>query len=47
MDTKKLCELLTQDEDIKDIPITYILRVAYSVLAIINEGECFYETTLD
>lgn len=44
MDTKKLYRALLDDNDIKDIPIIFVIRVAYAVLKIINEGNCFYET---
>ena len=41
MDMKKLCELITAREDLKDIPITHIFRVAYAVFEVM--GDCFYE----
>lgn len=44
MNTEKLyCELL-DDKEIKDIPVIFIIRVACSVLKIIDEGKCFNET---
>ena len=43
MDMKKLCEFITQREDLRDIPITYIFRVAYAIFDVINSGECFYK----
>lgn len=43
MDMKKLCDILIQREDIKDIPIIYIFRVACAVFDVINAGECFYK----
>ena len=42
MDILKLCDRLFDDEDLNDIPLEYIFRVAYAVLVIIAEGECFY-----
>ena len=42
MDVLKLCDKLFEDEELVDIPIDYIFRVAYAVLIIIAEGECFY-----
>lgn len=43
MDTKKLSELILKCDDIKDIPAIYIIRVAISVIEIINSGECMKE----
>ena len=43
MDVVKLCDKLFDDEELQDIPIEYIFRVAYAVLVIIAEGECFYK----
>ena len=42
MDILKLCDRLFEDEDLQDIPLEYIFRVAYAVLVLIAEGECFY-----
>ena len=42
MDIVELCDKLFDDEDLRDIPLEYIFRVAYAVLVIIAEGECFY-----
>lgn len=44
MDMQKFSKLLLNCEDLKDIPAIYVLRVAISVLEIINKGECFKET---
>ena len=44
MDIKKLSDLIVNREELKDIPATVILRVAVSVIEIINSGECFKET---
>ena len=43
MNMEKFLDKLIQDETLEDIPVTYLLRVAFSVFAIINSGECFYE----
>lgn len=43
MDMKKFCDELMKDEDLKDIPITYVLRVVFSVFKLINSGECSYK----
>ena len=43
MDMDKFYKLITSDEDLKDIPLIYIMRVAIAVFEIINSGECFYE----
>lgn len=45
MDMKKLCDLLTSNEDLRDIPITYVFRVACAVFELINEGDCFKDKT--
>ena len=42
MDIVKLCDKLFEDDDLKDIPMEFIFRVAYAVLVIIAEGDCFY-----
>ena len=43
MDIVKLCDKLFDDEELKDIPVEHIFRVAYAVLILISEGECFYK----
>jgi len=43
MDTDKLSELIVNREELKDIPATVILRVAVSLIEIINSGECMKE----
>ena len=43
MDMNKFYKLITSDEDLQDIPLIYIMRVAIAVFEIINSGECFYE----
>lgn len=43
MDVLELCDKLFDNEDLQDIPIEYIFRVAYAVLVIIAAGECFYK----
>ena len=43
MDMQKFSELLLKCDDLKDIPAIYVLRVAISVLEIINKGDCFKE----
>ena len=45
MDMDKFIEKLFGRKDLKDIPIEYLCRVAISVLEIINEGECYYDST--
>ena len=47
MDMEKFCDKLLDDENIKDIPISYVFRVVASVLSLIAEGECFYKDTFD
>lgn len=43
MDIVRLCDKLFDDEDLHDIPLEYIFRVAYAVLVIIAEGDVFYK----
>lgn len=43
MDMEKLFDKITENKDIKDIPIDYVLRVAIAVFEIINSGDCFYK----
>ena len=47
MDVLKICDRLFEDEDLGDIPLEYIFRVAYVVLVIIAEGECFYKVDFE
>ena len=47
MDILKLTDRLFEDEDLQDIPLEYIFRVAYAVLVLIAEGECFYRVDFD
>ena len=47
MDVLKLCDRLFEDEDLQDIPLEYIFRVAYAVLVVIAEGECFYKVDFE
>lgn len=47
MDILKLCDQLFEDEDLEDIPLEYIFRVAYAVLVRIAEGDCFYRIDFD
>jgi len=43
MDMDKFYKLLTNDEEIADIPILFIFRVAVKAFEIINSGECKYD----
>lgn len=43
MNTKKLCEKLSEREDLKDIPAIMVLKVAIAVIEIINSGECLFD----
>ena len=47
MDVLELCERLFENKDLHDIPLEYVFRVAYAVLVIIAEGECFYKVDFD
>lgn len=43
MDTDKLSKLIVNREELKDIPAAVILRVAVSLIELINSGECMKE----
>ena len=43
MDMNKFCDKLIEDENLKDIPLTFVFRVVLSVFSLIESGECFYE----
>lgn len=45
MDMDKFVEKLFNRKELKDIPSDFLCRVAISVFEIINEGECFYDST--
>lgn len=42
MDMKKLCDELIKDKSLRDIPLTYVFRVVFSVFNLINSGEFFF-----
>ena len=42
MDTVKLIDLLLDDEELQDISMEYVFRVAYEFLVILASGKCFY-----
>ena len=44
MDMKKLCEIITSNPELHDIPLTHIFRVACAIFEAIDSGECFYDT---
>lgn len=41
MNIEKLYRALIEDEEIKDIPVLTVIRVACVILKLINEGNCF------
>lgn len=43
MDMDKLYKLIINNEELKDIPIIYIVRITVAVFEAINSGECMYE----
>ena len=47
MDVLKLFDKLFEDEALHDIPFEIVFRVAFEVVAIIAEGECFYKDDFD
>ena len=40
---KKLCKLILENENIKNIPLEYVFKVIAVVFEVIKSGECFYE----
>ena len=47
MDVLKLSDKLFEDEALHDIPFEIVFKVAFEVVAIITEGECFYKDDFD
>lgn len=47
MDIEKLYENLMHREEIKEIPIIYVVTVLTCILDVISSGDCFYEDFLD
>ena len=47
MDMRKLCKKLFENEDIKKIPLKYVVTVVHVVFELINSGECFYNNEED
>ena len=47
MDILKLCDRLFDNEDLQDIPMEMIFRVAYAVLVIMAEGDVYYKVDFD
>ena len=43
MDMDKFYKLLTNDNELADVPILFIFKVAVEVFKIINSGECNYK----
>lgn len=43
MDMKKLCDELIKDKSLRDIPLTYVFRVVFSVFNLINSGDFYYK----
>ena len=43
MDMDKFIAELFSREELNDIPIDLVCRVAISILEIVREGKCFYE----
>ena len=43
MDMKKFCDELLEDDSLRDIPLTYVFRIVFSIFRIIESGDCFYK----
>jgi len=39
---ERFYKIITSDEELKDIPLIYVMRVAIAVFEIIDSGECLY-----
>ncbi len=44
MDIEKLYKTVMLSDEVKDVPIIYIITVLNCVLDVIGSGECFYKT---
>ena len=47
MDIDKLFKKVMLSDDVKDVPIIYIMMVFNTILEIIGTGECFYKAEID
>ena len=47
MDIDKLFKTVISSEDVKSVPIIFIIMVFNCVLDAISTGECFYKTEID
>lgn len=47
MDISKLFNMAVFNEETKDVPIIYIIKVFNCILEIIGSGECFLDTEYD
>jgi hypothetical protein len=43
MDVEKLYKTVMLSEEVKDVPIIYIMTVLNCVLDVIGSGDCFYK----
>ena len=43
MDMDRFYKMLIEDERIRDLPITIVLKITLIVLDIINSGDCIYK----
>ena len=43
MDMDRFYKMLMEDDRIKDLPITIVLKITLIVLDIINSGDCIYK----
>ena len=47
MDIDKLFKRVVTSDEVKDVPIIYIMAVFHCVIEAISSGECFYKTEND
>ena len=47
MDVLSLFEKVLQDEEVRDIPLMYVITVVCAVVDAISTGECFYSNDFE
>lgn len=43
MDIFKICNKVMENDEVKDIPFIYVMKVIRCVIEAISSGECFYD----
>lgn len=47
MDIKKLFKKVLANEDVKGIPLVFVITIINCVIEAISSGECFYSTDFE